>query len=374
MRASRALAALGLAMVFAATSAPHAVATARWQGRFLGPYTLRGGTSGGNTWPSRDYYVFVPKRLATPSHRALVVYLHGTTQTAKIAALGARWNDVADEDGFLVAYPEERTESSNADGANAARAWPWGRAAYENRDQGEFKTIAEITRTVARKYKVSPRRVYIAGISAGAIMAAAQAATYPDLYAAYASWAGCAYICADPTGELGYQRMGKFRRVVPAILFAATADYLVPLPLTSTQVTGWTRMNDLADDGEANGSVSQMPTYGPTTYGGDPASLQPSPNTGPSDGSRGDLGTCLYASRPKGNNPCAGGPLGWRSYPYTVTRFGYAASPRNVVVESWYIHGPSHNYWNGSTDGNYADPLGPDTTHAAWDFFRTHPR
>jgi poly(3-hydroxybutyrate) depolymerase len=216
--------------------------------------------------------------------------------------------------------------------------------------------------------------VYIAGLSAGAIMGAAEAATYPDLYAAYGSWAGCAYLCADPTGELGYQRMGWFHRAIPAILFATAADYLVPLPLTSTQVTGWTRMNDLADDGTANGSVSEVPTEGPTTYGDDPGTIQPSPNTGPSDGSRGDAGTCLYATHPKGNNPCPGGDLGWRSYPYTVTRFGFARAPHRVVVESWYIHGPSHNYFGGSTDGTFADPVGPDTTRAAWRFFDSHAR
>ena len=41
----------------------------------------------------------------------------------------------------------------------------------------------------------------------------------------------------------------------------------------------------------------------------------------------GDLGTCLFATSPHGNNPCLGGPLGWSSYPYTVSKFGYAADP-----------------------------------------------
>jgi poly(hydroxyalkanoate) depolymerase family esterase len=362
-----------VALSIATALAPVSSAKPRWLGRFIGPLTMRGGTSGGNTWPTRKYYVYVPNRLAASKRRALVVYLHGTTQTAKDAALGARWNDLADVRGFVVAYPEESPDANN-DGANAARAWPWGRAAYEGRDQGEFKTIAEITRTVARRYGVNGRRVYIAGLSAGAIMGAAQAATYPDLYAAYASWAGCAYLCADPTGELGYERMGKYRRVVPAILFSGTADYLVPLPLTSTQLTGWVLMNDRADDGQLNGSISWTPTEGPTTSGDDPGSLQPSPNTGPADGSHGDAGTCLYASRPKGNNPCPAGILGWKSYPYTVTKFGYAKSPKTVVVESWYIHGVSHNYTDGSTDGNFVDPYGPDTTNAAWRFFESHPR
>lgn len=140
-------------------------------------------------------------------------------------------------------------------------------------------------------------------------------------------------------------------------------------------------MDDLADDGEMDNSVSHTPTDGPTTYGADPQSLQPHPNTGPSDGSRGDLGTCIYATHPKGNNPCPGATLGWSSYPYTVTKFGIEAGtcagaqpqPEGcVAVESWYIHGVSHNYTGGSTEGTYADPTGPDTTTAAWEFLNAH--
>jgi len=360
-------------LALAVSLAPASHAKPRWHGHLFGPLTMRGGASGANTWPARKYYVYVPAKLAAARRRALVVFLHGTTQTAKDAAYGTRWNDLADVHGFVVAYPEESPDANN-DGANAARAWPWGRAAYEGRDQGEFKTIALITRAVTKRYSVDARRVYIGGLSAGAIMGAAQAATYPDLYAAYGSWAGCAYLCADPTGALGYQRMGTHARVVPGILFSGTADYLVPLPLTSTQLTGWVFMNDWADDGTLNGSVSWTPTDGPTTVGDDTGSLEPAPNTGPSNGSHGDGGACLYLSHPKGNNPCPAGPLGWKSYPYTVTRYGFAKAPHRVVVESWYIHGMSHNYADGNTDGNFVDPFGPDTTTAAWRFFEAHPR
>jgi poly(3-hydroxybutyrate) depolymerase len=212
-------------------------------------------------------------------------------------------------------------------------------------------------------------------------MATVMAASYPDLYDGVASWAGCAYLCSDANGNAGYQRMGPHARLVPAILFAGSTDYLVNPAVSEAAVTGWTGMDDYADNGTPDQSVARSATEGPTTYGTDPASLRPNPDLGPPDGSRGDLGTCLYASHPKGNNPCVGASLGWTSYPYTVTKFGVntgsCATTRPlpdscVAVESWFIHGVSHDYTGGSTEGTFADPVGPDTTTAAWTFLSAH--
>lgn len=45
-----------------------------------------------------------------------------------------------------------------------------------------------------------------------------------------------------------------------------------------------------------------------------------------------------------------------------------AAGDIDAAVESWHIHGISHHYAGGSTEGTYANPIGPDTTTAAWEF------
>jgi hypothetical protein len=234
-------------------------------------------------------------------------------------------------------------------------------------------------------YGVDPRRVYMSGLSAGGIMTTVMAATYPDLYDGAAIWAGCSYLCSDANGDLGHQRMGDKARVVPSILFAASTDDVVVAPLGLEAVTGWTGMNDLADDGAANQSVSRQASEGPTNYDADPSELMPAPNTGPDDGSRGNLGTCVFAyPDAHGNNPCPGDTLGWQTYPHTVTKFaantgdcapatrGTPLPERCVAVESWFIHGLTHNYSGGSTEGTFADPIGPDTTLAAWTFFTAH--
>ena len=155
--------------------------TTRWQGTYCGAFTETASVDG--TVPARDYYTYVPPETALQpaGSRSLVVYLHGTTQTATDAALAAKWNDLADKAGFVVVYPEE-SATSDTSGAGPSRAWAWGRAAYETRGQGEMETIARITRRAMADFAIDPARVYISGLSAGGIMTTVMAATYPDLY------------------------------------------------------------------------------------------------------------------------------------------------------------------------------------------------
>ncbi|MDT7571244.1 MAG: hypothetical protein QOE05_1418 [Actinomycetota bacterium] len=358
--------------------------TTRWQGTYCGALTEAAAPDG--TWPARDYYTYLPpaSALKPAGSRSLVVYLHGTTQTATAAALAAKWNDLADREGFVVVYPEE-SATTDTTGGGASRAWAWGRAAYEPRGQGEMETIARITRRAMADYAIDPARVYISGLSAGGIMTTVMAATYPDLYDGAAVWAGCAYLCSDVDGTLGFQRMGEHARLVPSILISASTDDVVVAPMSVEAVAGWVGLNDLADNGQPDQSVSRQPSEGPTNYDADSSDLMPAPNTGPEDGSRGDLGTCVYATQnAHGNNPCPGGTLGWETYPHTVTKFasntgdcalatrGTPLPERCVAVESWLIHGLMHNYGGGSNEGTFADPIGPDTTLAAWRFLDAH--
>ena len=370
---------IGLAvLVLAGVAQPAHAATpsTRWHGTFSSRLTMPAGSDAAGAWPLRNYYTYVPPALKPVGQRSLIVYLHGTTQTAVDAANSVLWNDLADEQGFVVAYPEEATSAesgSTDDGSSDTRGWAWGRAGFEGRGVGEQRTIVEITRAVARNYGVDPGRVFIGGASAGAIMATVLAATYPDVYSAVGSWAGCSYLCADSTGDAGYERMGTYARVVPHILFAGTADYLINPALSAEAITGIVGMNDLADDGKANGSVSRKPTSGPKTYNATLSALTPRPHPLKTDPKYGLAGTCLYDDG-RGNNPCAAGVVGWKQYPYTVTKFAAKQAPRPVIVESWVIHGMSHGYGGGSTEGTFSDPFGPDTTRAAWRFFQAHNR
>ena len=300
--------------------------------------------------PARDYLLYRPAKLAPAKKRALVVFLHGCTQTAEDAMNGVPWNALADSYGFAVAYPEQ---STGVDG-NAGRCWNSGQSGVLPRGEGELETLARITRNVRDELGVPAGRVFIVGISSGAGMAGAMAQTYPDVYAAMGSVVGCSHPCGDPTGVAAYQRMGEHARQVPGFFVAGSLDYLINPAQSQGAAAGWVALNDFADDGERNDSVATVGEIEQRDAG-----EQREPG----------LGTCIQPS----NNPCPADLLGWTDYPTTISR--HHADDGRVIVESWLLHGLSHNYPGGHpTGGTFTDPHGPDVSSAMLQFFLAHAR
>lgn len=318
-----------------------------------------------HTWPSpgapgaRDYWVYVPAGTPTTG-RPLVVFLHGCTQTATEAAQLTRFDQLADQLNFIVAYPQQNTSptinGSTVDG-NSAGCWNWFLPDNETRDHGEAATIAGITRQVMADQQIDANRVYVDGISAGADMAVTMGAAYPDLYAAIGVVAGCPYAdCADASGTLAYRAMGANARLLPVFAEQGTADVLNNEAMGAAMVQQWLGTDDLADDGAANGSVSRVPAT-TQNYGFDQT---PQPGSGDA---------CI---RPR-NFPCLGGVAGFQgTYPYTVQH--YADARGCDLVDSWTVHGLAHAYPGGDPNAAFTDPLGPDITTAAYQFFLAHPK
>jgi poly(hydroxyalkanoate) depolymerase family esterase len=307
----------------------------------------------------RSYALYVPSGVAAKPRKKvpLIVFLHGCNQTADDVAVGTRLEELAEEQGLLVLFPEQTRPAGSsyplADG-NGSGCWNWFHPDHQARDAGEPATLAAMTRDVMRRFAVDPRRVWLAGISAGADMATVLAATFPDLYAAVAPVSGCAYrTCTDLEGSAAFGAMGTHARVVPALVVQGDVDMVNNLAMGATAVQQWVGTNDLADDGAANGSVPRIPSSTTTT----PA-VQ---GTAPGD-------PCLGSSR----LPCVGGALGLASYPYTVSRYD---GPDGVsAVEVLVIHGANHAWTGGNPRGTFVDPVGPDLALVLHDFFARHPR
>ena len=102
---------------------------------------------------ARTFYLHVPPGLSASDPVPLLVVLHGAGGTARGVRAVARFDEAADENGFLTVYPE-----------GLANTW---RVVGSDRDRDFITAVIE---QVRRDLPVDPARVYAAGISQGALM------------------------------------------------------------------------------------------------------------------------------------------------------------------------------------------------------------
>ena len=118
---------------------------------------------------------------------ALVVVLHGCTQTAAQYDVGSGWSDLAERYGFAVLFPEQRRAN------NANRCFNWFLPDDTTRGAGEAASIRQMIDAVAQRLPIDPTRVFVTGLSAGGAMANAMLATYPETFAGGSLIAGLPY-------------------------------------------------------------------------------------------------------------------------------------------------------------------------------------
>ena len=289
-------------------------------GSYSGQFLDSSFTSAAGT---RAYKVYVPaSHSAAPGVRMpLVVMLHGCTQSPDDFAAGTRMNALADEHGFVVAYPAQSA------GANGSRCWNWFRSQDQYRDRGEPSIVAGIAREVASRYEVDERRIFVAGMSAGAAMAVVLGATYPELFAAVGAHSGLAYRAAhDIPSAFAAMRDGASRAggnsagsPVPTIVFHGDADRTVQA---------------------GNGAAIIEQVVG-------------------SRADRSSLRTDVQSGI------AAGGTR--------YLRNTYADAADRVVAEQWVLHGVGHAWSGGSAAGSYTDARGPDASAEMIRFFLSQP-
>ena len=147
----------------------------------------------------------VPARLS--ERPALVVVLHGCTQTAAGYDHGSGWSRLADRHGFVLLYPEQ--DRAN----NANLCFNWFEPGDIARGAGEALSIHQMIEAAVATHVIDRDRVFITGLSAGGAMASVMLATYPGTFAGGAIIAGLPYGCASSVQEaFGAMRARGARR------------------------------------------------------------------------------------------------------------------------------------------------------------------
>ena len=150
-----------------------------------------------------DYFLYVPGKISWRDRVPLLVMLHGCHQDARSFANGTRMNALADEQRFIVLYPQQSVH------ANPLRCWNWFHRPTAD-GAGEAAAIAALVRYVARRYPIDRSRVYLAGMSAGGAMTAILALCYGATFAACGVVSGMMYRAADSAlGAVQAMRTGS---------------------------------------------------------------------------------------------------------------------------------------------------------------------
>lgn len=132
-----------------------------------------------------SYGLYVPQGVwAEPL--PLVVMLHGCQQNIDQLAQGTRMNLLADRHGFAVLYPEQSRQ------AHIHGCWNW----YDDSERGglgEMHAVVDLVDKLIDAHGFDGERVYAAGLSAGAGLAALLALHCPYRFAAVALHSGPAF-------------------------------------------------------------------------------------------------------------------------------------------------------------------------------------
>jgi polyhydroxybutyrate depolymerase len=159
----------------------------------------------------RAYLLYVPKSYDPNKPTPLVISIHGFAEWPAHQAQISRWNDLADQQGFIVVYPA---------GSGFPLRWRARGDALPGQDASlDVQFISDLIDKLEGAYNIDPARIYANGLSNGGGMSFVLSCRLSGRIAAVGMVAGAFVYPSEqclPT------------RPVPAILFHGTADPIVP--------------------------------------------------------------------------------------------------------------------------------------------------
>ncbi|MFJ4521688.1 PHB depolymerase family esterase [Streptomyces sp. NPDC088810] len=134
-------------------------------------------------------YVYVPAGVT--AHPAVVVAVHWCGGSASAMYSGTEWSSLADQHGFVVVYPSV-TRSSKCFDVSSPQALRRGGGS----DPVGIRSMVD---WATRTYAADTGRVFVTGISSGAMMTNVLLGDYPDVFAAGAAFSGVPFGCFATT-------------------------------------------------------------------------------------------------------------------------------------------------------------------------------
>ena len=265
---------------------------------------------------ARRFRVYRPPGVEFGEQLPLVVMLHGCGQDANSFAASTRMNRIAMRERFLVLYPEQDRL------ANGQGCWNWFDT-KTGRAYGEAALIMQAVDQVCLLHPVDRARIAIAGLSAGASMAALLVTRHPGRFKAVVMHSGIPPGTAHSTlSALG-----------------AMHGHRVTTPLMTTpnaMEAHWPPL--LVIHGDADAVVSPKNGQAAAQVWADAAGAKASEARSVQRGQR---------------------------YPMSVTDFKRQGSTVATLVA---VSGLAHAWSGGAASKAFSDGQGPDASRMVWAF------
>ena len=280
-----------------------------------GKGTWTAGVAVGSTG-ARKFRLYKPPGVNFGERLPLVVMLHGCRQDAKSFALATRMNRLAARERFLVLYPEQHRL------ANAQGCWNWFDTS-SGQAYGEAALIMKAIDQVCLLYPVDRARIAIAGLSAGASMAALLVTRHPERFKAIVMHSGIppgtAHSTLSALGAMHGHRATMPLPTTPALMAATWPPLLV--------IHG--SLDTVVSPGNAHAAAQAW-----------------------ADAAGASAGTSRTVQRGK-------------RYAARVTDFKRTGAPAATLVQ---VEGLGHAWSGGAPKHAYSDSLGPDASRMVWAF------
>mgnify|MGYP003576430478 FL=1 len=265
---------------------------------------------------ARRFRLYRPPGMALGEKLPLMVMLHGCGQDANAFATGTRMNRLARQQRFLVLYPEQDRI------ANAQGCWNW----WETRNghaRAEMALILKAIDQACLLHGADRERIAVAGLSAGASMAALLATHEPARFKAVIMHSGIPPGAAS-SATTAVQAMRGRRDAAPKVT------------LPADHATSWPPL--MVIHGGRDNVVAA---------------------------SNGRAAVGLWAAAAQAKAGSRRSLQRGKRYPMQVTDF----SRGRTVVATFVEIGELAHAWSGGAKGErYSDAMGPDASRLAWSF------